>query len=161
MATTCTTRTAVRGIQVVPVIYKARNRDGDFSWMVQQPQWNDALFLFNDNIEHHQTNTAGGGNACMRPYNRHSNLPKPRSAGIPTGTLREGGFVEMTDQAKQSIDAAFEEVRDLIKTHKYQRVVYSAALRKDGKYELGTSIFQIGRSVTDYITKCIYDLENL
>ena len=29
--------------------FVARGADGDFAWMIEQPEYADALFLFNDN----------------------------------------------------------------------------------------------------------------
>jgi hypothetical protein len=66
--------------------------------MIEQPDWADALFVFNDNEEQFRAYrrdpadprgcTRGGGNAAIRPYRC---TEPPRAAGIPTGV---GGAME-------------------------------------------------------------------
>ena len=65
--------------------------------MIEQPEYADALFVFNDNegeFRAHQGHApgarrchAGGGNAVIRPYQCED---PPRAAGIPTGD--HGGY---------------------------------------------------------------------
>ena len=65
--------------------------------MIKQPEFKNCLFIFNDNVEYHMSNRKGAGNAIIRQYNKHSqrcigsesysNLEKPMSAGISTGTI--------------------------------------------------------------------------
>lgn len=57
-------------IKLVPSIFSGRNKLGDFSWMIKQPEYNDALFIFNDNQEafYGKLKRKGCGNAVIRPY---------------------------------------------------------------------------------------------
>ena len=52
-------------IEVIGSVYTGKNKDGDFNWMIQQPQYADALFVFNDNEQqytlHHDHPTAKAG----------------------------------------------------------------------------------------------------
>ena len=141
-------------IEVIGIKYTSSNKYGDFNWMCQQDEYKDSLYIFNDNEEYHDTNMRGAGNAIMRKYNKHSNYIVPFSAGIPTGTLGEGGYSKFTPEIKKVIDNSIEEIIELIKTYKYKTIYFSAEL--DGK--LGTSIFAVNPKVIKYITNRIYGL---
>ena len=62
---------------LVASTFAGRGRAGDFAWMIEQPEYADALFIFNDNegeFRAHQRHApgarqchAGGGNAVIRP----------------------------------------------------------------------------------------------
>ena len=99
-------------------VFKDRGVDGDFGWMIQQPQFARSLFVFNDNesqfLAFHEGEpsglSAGGGNAIIRPYQES----KPqRAAGVPTGD--HGGYSELSPQIKQTIDRAIEYIKDYIR----------------------------------------------
>ncbi len=143
-------------MKVTGTIFVNRNEIGDFMWMKDQKEYSNSLFIFNDNTEYHDTNRKGAGNAIMRKYNKYNeDLEKPISAGIPTGTLEDGGFDELTQEIKKIIDDSFEEIKELIKKYKYEEVIYSSD--KDGN--LGTSIFEVNKDVINYITFLIRSLE--
>ena len=65
-------------MQVIGSIFGGGGKAGDFGWMIQQPEYDDALFIFNDNEEQFlafRKNpksgagcARGGGNAIIRPY---------------------------------------------------------------------------------------------
>jgi phosphoribosyl-dephospho-CoA transferase len=122
--------------------------------MSHQPEFNDSLFIFNDNEEMHNTCTKGIGNAVMRVFNKHSTLEIPKSAGIPTGTLEEGGYTELNEHTKKIIDDAINEIRELIEKYNYKYIFYS--VDKNGK--LGTSLFEVDLKVIDYIDQQIKSL---
>jgi len=143
--------------KIIGTVYKDNNEYGDFEWMIRQTKYNDALFLFNDNMEHHMDSNEGAGNACIRKYNRFSSFHKyPRSAGIITGSLRNGGFAELDKSTKNLIDINFEEIKYLIKKFGYKRIFYS---RDKKSKKLGTCIFDVDDDVLKYITKKIYRSE--
>jgi hypothetical protein len=141
-------------IEVIGVKFTSRNQYGDFYWMCQQNKYSNSLYIFNDNEEYHNTNSKGAGNAVMRKFNRHSDYKIPFSAGIPTGTLGEGGYQKFTPEIKKVIDDSIEEIIELIKIYKYKTIYFSAEL--DGK--LGTSIFAVNPKVIKYITNRIFGL---
>ena len=114
----------------------------------------NSIFIFNDNIEHNKTNRTGGGNAIMRKYNKYSSLEIPKSAGIPTGSIRTGGFEKFNQNVKNIIDNAIDDIIELINLHKYTHLYYSAELTG----EIGTSIFVVNEKVTEYITYKIFNL---
>jgi hypothetical protein len=142
-------------MQVIGSQFRHRGADGDFGWMIEQPEYDDALFIFNDNQEQfldYLTNPtpdgfgceAGGGNAVIRPYRC---VNPPRAAGLPTGSNGEG-YAELTPAAKHVIAAAFGVVRETLASGRYRRIFYSAA---NTEGDLGTGIFEVGDDVKKYI----------
>jgi hypothetical protein len=141
-------------VRLVPSRFEGRGQPGDFAWMIEQPEYADALFVFNDNEEQFRAfqrdphspagRSPGGGNATIRPYR---GADPPRAAGIPTGRAG-GGYPALTAAARQAIDDALELIDELLATGRYQRVIYSAA-NEEG--DLGTGIFDVGHDVKRYI----------
>jgi hypothetical protein len=98
-------------MRVIGFVFSGRGQDGDFSWMIEQDRYKDALFIFNDNegqYKEHRDNPGdltgpgcqpGGGNAVIRPY--QCSTP-PRAAGIPTGP----NYDHVTPDVKHTIDDA-------------------------------------------------------
>jgi hypothetical protein len=139
---------------LVPSVFKGVNQEGDFSWMIEQPEYADALFIFNDNEEQFEKYmtaqnggcSAGRGNAIIRPYRC---LTPPRAAGIPTGSFAKGGYPSLTLKAKTVIDEALAVTKLYLGLGRYGRIIYS----DDGEGNLGTGIFDVGQDVKDYIVK--------
>lgn len=139
-------------VELIGSVFQGGRKPGDFGWMITQPDHADALFVFNDNereFRAHQLHApggsgchAGGGNAVIRPYQCED---PPRAAGIPTGDA--GGYPELTDQARATIDEALAAIGALLATGRYTQVFYSA----DASGGLGTSIFSPGDDVKKYI----------
>lgn len=129
--------------------------EGDFTWMIEQPDYADALFVFNDNEEQfraHQQNphdpqgcARGEGNAAIRP---HQCVEPVRAAGIPTGVNR-AGYPQLTDAVRQVIDEAVARVRGLLASGAYTQLFYSA----DATGQLGSGTFVIGDDVKTYIVE--------
>lgn len=151
-----TIQTQKTKIEILPLVFMGPNQIGDFNWMIKRSEYNDVLFLFNDNESQfaqfinsigQATRPAGacsvgGGNAIIRPYQC---LNPPRAAGIPTGDYA-GGYKNLI-KSKQFIDTAFIYIRHLLQTGNYKRIAYSAA--EDGT--LGTAIFSPSTEVKEYI----------
>ncbi len=152
-------------IEILPVIFSGVGRIGDFGWMINQPEYEDVLFLFNDNEEQFlayinninnlpvQACTIGGGNAVIRPYQCER---QPRAAGIPTG--KNGVGYKNLSEARIIIDKAFIHIAELLRTGRYRRVVYSAG--SDGR-TLGTSIFSPSPEIKEYIVQNIESLRSI
>jgi len=140
-------------IVLVPSKFQGTKQVGDFSWMIEQPEFADALFIFNDNesqFRAHQANprsefgcAVGGGNAIIRPYQCTN---PPRSAGVPTGD--GGGYRQLTAEVKAVIDESIVAIETLLETGRYRRVFYSAT---NSEGELGSGTFEIGADVKAYI----------
>ncbi len=142
------------GPKIIGVRYTESGIYGDFNWMIGQAEYANSLFIFNDNEEHHETDRRGLGNAIIRPWNKYGIEEIPRSAGIPTGTLRSGGYLELTNAVRDTIDDAIIEIKELIEKYKYSSIYYSVG--PNGK--LGTSIFFVDPDVIDYIDRQINQL---
>ena len=142
-------------MQVTGSIFRKPGEEGDFRWMIERPEYADALFIFNDNEEQflaHQQDPAngcspGGGNAVIRPYQC---AKPPRATGVPTGSHADGGYPLLSAPAKQVIDQSIAAIRTLLATGRYSRVIYSAA---NVQGDLGTGIFQVGEDVKAYIVE--------
>ena len=97
------------------------NQEGDFRWMIEHPEYADALFIFNDNqsqfYEHQESQGTdhrcfpGGGNATIRPYQCQK---PPRATGIPTGEF--GGYNELDESSRTAIDDAIAHLDSLLST---------------------------------------------
>ena len=139
-------------IKVNRSVYRSAGVLGDYLWMINQPEFARALFIFNDNEEQFDAFvggkasgfTAGGGNAAIRPLRKH--VP-PRSAGVPTGKHGRG-YSALDASTKAKIDEALAVIDELLNTGDYDQIVISAS--KDGN-TLGTGIFQVATEVRDYI----------
>lgn len=155
---------------VIPVMFERVGTIGDFGWMIQQPEYQDSLFIFNDNEEANLAyrlrwvendkysmtlgiaNEAGGGNAVIRPY--RCVLPKdhPKSAGLPTG--KSGRGYQSLEEAQVGAAWAMAHITGLVKSGKYQRVFFSVG--KDGL--LGQGIFNISPEVRQFFTNFLVNL---
>lgn len=139
-------------MQSIGTVYSKKGQEGDFDWQIRSGKYEDALFLFNDDEKRHHWKKAGTGNAIIRKYNQHA-IAKPRSHGIVTGNAF--GYTSLTNEAKTQIDRCFTEAKKIIQEQGYTKVYYSAATPNG---LLGTSIFQIGDDVRQYITQQIKQL---
>jgi hypothetical protein len=150
-------------MEVIGTVFTGAGQDGDFRWMIEQPEYADALFIFNDNEEQflaYRRNrrdrfgcAPGGGNAAIRPYRCTDPV---RAAGIPTGADRTG-YRHLTPEVREVIDDAFSVVRELIATGRYERIFYSAA---DETGRLGTGIFDVATDVKEYIVSQLKGLSH-
>ena len=145
-------------LKVTPSEFKGEGQSGDFLWEIENNTHPGTLYIFNDNVQHHNTSKTGGGSAAVRPFNKYSEMRPVRSAGICTGS--QGlGFL-LLDQAigdetvREIIDSNVAEIKDLLRSGNYNQVKYSG----DGRGDLGTGIFDVGWTVRQYIVKCIHEL---
>ena len=132
-------------------VFQRSGVDGDFRWMIQQPEFARSLFVFNDNASQfnafHEGKpsglSAGGGNAIIRPY--QGSKPQ-RAAGVPTGD--HGGYSELSPEIKQTIDRAIKYIKELLNSGDYDEVVISYDPMFD---TIGAGIFNPHPSVKKYI----------
>ena len=140
-------------VKVIGTIYKKNGEFGDHSWMMNQEEYLTTLFIYNDNIEFIHSCKKGRGNAIMRVYNKYSNLKIPRSYGIPTGSLKYGGFKNLNIESKKYIDNSISEIKELIDKYSYDKIIFSRSETED---LLGTDIFIVDKNVIRYITSELY-----
>ena len=147
-------------IRIIKSTFTAPGQDGDFGWMIRQPEHARTLFLFNDNEEeflaHHRGGqhrcTAGGGNAGIRP---HQCREPQQALGIPTGTYEPGphykGYSSLDSHVIAVLDQAFERLGTLLASGRYDAVAFSW----DDKTKLGGKIFTTAQPVRDHIVEMI------
>ena len=143
-------------MDVIGSKFRGGGKGGDFGWMIRQPDYHDALFIFNDDEESfrgHRRHSpgsaqchAGGGNATIRPF--QCQVPQ-RAAGIPTGADGKG-YQRLDDHVRGVIDDALLAIRDRVATGRYGRIIYSA---ENAAGDLGTGIFQVSDDVKRYIVE--------
>ena len=132
--------------------YTAPNCIGDFSWMIDRPEYARSLFIFNDNEEQFRAFVrgerfgieAGGGNAAIRPLR---GLKPPRAAGVPTG-IHGDGYSRLDEATKKVINESLAVIQELLNSGDYERMIFS----KD-KFSptLGTGLFLVAEDVKKYI----------
>jgi hypothetical protein len=135
----------VNSIKLIPSVFQGPGKEGDFSWMLAQPLYARALFVFNDNedqfLAFQRGIEAGGGNAIIRPFQASAS----RATGIATGP----DYDTLDAKAKAIIDKGIQRVNDLLATGAYDMLVYSASASDPSL--LGISIFKVGDDVRRYI----------
>ena len=143
----------VRPMQIKKVqsTFTRLGMEGDFGWMIEQPQYARSLFVFNDNeaqfkdFHANEPNglRAGGGNAIIRPYQAGV---QPRAAGIPTGN--GSGYKQLNAHVLNVIDMAIDHIKNLLASGDYDELIYSYDPKEN---TLGSGIYDIDISVRDYI----------
>lgn len=143
-------------MNVIKSVFRGEDREGDFGWMIRQPQHDRTLFIFNDNEEEFyahfrgtpHTCSAGGGNAVIRPYQCD---PHRRAAGMPTGTYKAGphhmGYTSLDDQVRRAIADSITQIESLLATDRFDSLAFSWS--DDTK--LGGKIFATAQVVRDHI----------
>ncbi|CUH76133.1 hypothetical protein [Tropicibacter naphthalenivorans] len=149
-------------------VFHGGGQKGDFGWMLEQPEYDGAFFIFNDNegeflaYQSDQGKSGpgcmpGGGNAAIRPWQCAT---PPRAGGIPTGSYNitdangNHGYPSLTPEVKGYIDTAVAFIAKRIADTGCTDVYYSS----DGNGGLGTHIFSPSPEVTSYIVSKINSL---
>ena len=160
-----------RPVTVVPVRFRYGQTKGDFSRMLRDVNYKmDGVMCFNDNdgqwqafLNTREPDGAGGGNACARPWQHEGH-----AIGVPTGPygaleevrhnvrFPEDGLLDRT--AKEIIDRAFVQIRDLFLSRTDKSVLYYSA--EDDSDKIGLRIFAglVGDDVVDYITQKLKEI---
>ena len=142
---------------VIPSTFSGHGKVGDFEWMIEQPEYERTLFIFNDNEEdfdafvNGQSSgfSRGGGNAVIRPFRKES---PPRAAGVPTGKSGRG-YSSLDEQTKAKIDQAIAVIADLLEH--CDSVVFSSNSQQT---KIGTGIFSVDPAVKRYIFEQLKNL---
>ena len=141
---------------VIGCVFTKKGEHGDFEWMIFQEEFNNSLFIFNDNEHHMNSIRKGGGSACIRPFNflgfERAGFDFPRSVGIVTGRSTSG-YQNLKD-GQISIDYCFDILNKVLKKHAYDAIYFP-----EGKGGLiGSSIFSVSSEVLVYITRRLRNL---
>jgi hypothetical protein len=126
-----------------PSVWKEGDKTTYFQVLIDQKDNENDLFIFNDNEDNFlddNKNGLTGGNAIIREkkYKVGPNGGR-RAFGIPTGPE----WLSLTAHVRQVIDQALSAVQQILQTHQYRYVWYSAT--QSG--ELGTMTFPVGQDV--------------
>jgi hypothetical protein len=142
--------------QVIASQFHGRNKDGDFNYMIMRDMDMEVdpltLYIYNDNTESYYSHgyRAGAGNAIIRQYNQFNpKMLRPFSAGIPTGSLENGGFEELSQEAIHVINGSIKLIEKIIKEYSIKTVYYST---NDKSGLLGKALFDVDEDVLLYIT---------
>ena len=143
-------------IQLVASKFNKSETIGDFNYMIKRDMEleNDplTLYIYNDNTESYYSHAyrMGAGNAIIRQYNQFNpKMQRPFSAGIPTGSLENGGFDELNEEAVQVINGSIKLIEKIIVAYSIKTVYYST---NDACGLLGKSLFDVDDEVLLYIT---------
>lgn len=143
-------------LKIIPNHFESNPFLNNFERMIKLPENINALFLFNDSYELHNTCKKGNGNSIVRPYNRYNKLiKKPQSAGIPVTKNGKGYTINNKHEAIESIDNAFDEIKVLLNEYKYDKIYYS--VDKNGNYNTG--MYYVDKYIKEYISKQILLLQ--
>lgn len=151
---------------------KSHSREAQLEYVILNPGHENTLFIYPDDLETLETPMTGPGIQALRPYNRHGLYKsRPRSVGIPTGTMAFGPFNKLTDiGVKEAIDTALSHIRHIIASGHYTKIYFPATIDDCG---IGSGRFgqyvRHGRpppgarasiEVEDYITKSLLALQH-
>ena len=151
-------------ITVLTNVFNRNNKYTNFTNMITMSNYNNTLFIFNDNDKDHYTNIKGANNAEIRIYNFYApNIPYPHSAGIPTGysSGSNGGYTGLMDADPtikkgevpyKSIVFAYIEILSLLYVFKdrFTQIIYSVNNNKSDL--ISTSTFKVNDDVIEFIT---------
>lgn len=143
-------------VDVLKSRFTGPNREGDFTWMINQPEHARTLFVFNDNEEEFyahlrggvHTCSAGGGNAAVRPWQCQT---EPHAVGVPTGSYTSGphylGYSVLDDHVRAAITDAITQIDELLATGRFDTLAFSW----DDDTKLGGRIFTTSQDIRDHI----------
>jgi hypothetical protein len=143
-------------IQLIGTKFHDREIKGDFNYMIKCDMQleNDplTLYIYNDNTESYYSRSykTGAGNAIIRQYNKFNpNMQRPFSAGIPTGSLKNGGFQELNEESVKVINGSINLIKKIIMDYSIKTIYYSTNSESG---LLGKSLFDVDNEVLIYIT---------
>lgn len=134
--------------EVIQIVYNSENKYkyGDLRWMIQLPEYNDSLFIYNDNMEHRYSKKHISGPDDIREF--------PHSAGIVTGRIDDKGFKRLTERIKPYLDKSINNIQELIIKNKYKRVFFLC----DQNGLFNTTLFENSLIIKKYITENLINL---
>lgn len=148
---------------ITPLFYSYFSAFSDFNRMIGRTKYDDALFLFVDCFESHNSADCGSGSASIRPYNSRGLFStRPRSAGITMRSKAFGGFPSMESPGvRKAVEDSLEEIRELNSIHNYNRIIFSAKRSEDPLHPeptIASNDSTIGPDVIRHVTNTIYSM---
>ena len=137
-------------IKLHPICYDPKDVRTNLVHIVQNPNYEDSLIIFNDNFFDRNRNIQGANTAMLRPLAFENPC---RVIGISTGwSAGDGGFQSLGDKERQIIFAAFERLNTILHSNaKLQRVIYSCDPNNSQK--LGFATFKPAKEVVTFINE--------
>lgn len=138
----------MRTLELLPILYKKDDPSTDFSKLILLPEYQDCLFLFNDNFQDRNCKTEGGNSARIRPY---TFVSPPRAMGISTGwSPAHKGFKALDEDTRLALWICFEMIQVILHENAHiRRVAYSCD--PDDATNIGYALFKPCQEVRDYI----------
>lgn len=153
-----TTTTVLTNVTLMPCNFKesgnGEKKFADFMSMVTMREYEDTLFVFNDNEEcflDPNRQEGGSGNGDMRFWKYNND--KPRAWGIPTG-VNGSGYPNLTTLNKWMIAEAIWQIRFVVDKYGYKRVAYSA----DENGKIGFAYYTPGPDVIENISSTLKEV---
>ena len=146
-------RTFIINENIHGIIYKKPNEYGDFNYMINSGEYDNVLFLFDDDVNTYNTCISGKGISKIRKYNEFSNNRNISSAGIIM-SLQNIGFNILDNTNKNIINMCFDKIKDLIIEYKYKKLYYSC----DQYGLIISNVSYVDDAVIEYIKNKILSL---
>jgi hypothetical protein len=151
---------SVLKVELIPVAFYGKNNYGDFSWMINRPEYNNALFIFDetqeDFLKFAEYSQSGilDTNLCNRLFKDFQQLQcqdPPKAAGIPVASDDKGYQDIIT--ALPYVEGALNYIESLIKSGHYTQILYPAE-RDDRTFRTS---YNVSPDIKEYI---VNSLEN-
>lgn len=149
-------------VEIIYTVFNGLEIEGDFNWMIRQPQYKDCLFLYCEDEQHYFEHSfeKGAGTSGIRPWNMYGSPGDIHSAPILTGSY-EKGYERIDKENETKIDTCFKEIRELLESGKYTHVCYSSTPDEGFLGVLGCMNFNVGMNVIEIIMDKIYKLKDI
>lgn len=156
---------APREIDVTGNLFVKKGIAGDFVWMMQQPAYDDTLFVIAENFLDSLRDDAprGGGTAVLRHFcpQRLGQGVTPRAVGVPTGwSTAAMGFPLMDTDVKRAIDLSLDRIALVLDQNpRFKRLMYSCD--EQHTQLIGVKIFArtLSLSVREYISQALHSMD--
>jgi len=132
---------------MIAVKYEGKNKIGDFEWMIQQPAYDTAIFIYCDTDDAPVSLDIFG----LRAY-------KSRAFPIPVCSKESGCFTCLNIYNKLIINAAFNHLTNFIKDNNITTVFYSFAYENNPEIRVTHEHPFVGADVVSYIMAKITSL---
>lgn len=125
-------------VTIEGIPYTGKNKSGDFHWMIQNPKYNDCLFIYNENAEEHLIFSHGieGTSSIIKFTNivgtYYYNTERVQSAGIIMGPRPGEAYRYKNSESINMILLSILSIRELCAKNRYNRIIYSCELNSDG-----------------------------
>jgi len=151
------TRTIIINRFIKGIVYKNKNEYGDFSWMINTGDYNNVLFIFDDNSEDYETDIIRNDSSIIRQYNKFGKYENVHSAGILMGDFYKNGFTTLNIKNKEIIDISIESIRDLIIEYKYTELYFHS----DEYGFIKSDSYYLDNNIINYISNQLFFLSSI